>query len=45
MIDIRILNNIIVLDTYPILLQDEIINNLKRYNDLLILNVISFFYQ
>ena len=44
-VDIRDLNDLIVFDVYFILLQFEIIDRLLRYTHIIVMNIISFFYQ
>ena len=44
-VDIRKLNNLVLLDSYPLLLQSEIIANVQGCTNLAMLNAASFFYQ
>ena len=44
-IDLRKLNDLVLLDFYPLPLQSEIIANVQGYTNLAVLNAASFFYQ
>lgn len=44
-VDIRKLNNLVLPDSYPLLLQSEIIANIQGYTNLAVLDAASFFYQ
>lgn len=43
--DIRKLNKLVLSDSYPLLLQSEIITNVQNCTNLAILNIALFFYQ
>ena len=44
-VDIRKLNDLVLLDSYPLPLQSEIIANVQGCTNLAVLNAASFFYQ
>ena len=44
-VDIRKLNDLVLPNLYPLLLQSEMIANVQRCTNLAILNAASFFYQ
>ena len=43
--DIWKLNDLVILDAYPLPLQSEIISNVQGYTNLAVLDATSFFYQ
>lgn len=45
MVDIQKLNELVLLDSYPLPLQSEIITNVQGYTNLVVLDAAFFFYQ